>query len=117
MVHYIEVFLFLAESSTKCTADMNAFISLCEQMGVPLALEKTQGPTTVLPFLGTILDTVNLEAKLPDDKLAKCKFRIADFLTRQKVSLQQLQSLLGLLVQAACVVVSGRCFLRRLRSD
>ena len=114
MVHYIDDFLFLAESSAKCAADMNAFISLCEQMGVPLAPEKTQGPATVLPFLGIILDTVQLEARLPDDKLAKCKSMIAEFLTRQKVSLQQLQSLLGLLGYAACVVVSGRCFLRRL---
>ena len=114
MVHYIDDFLFLAESYEKCTADMNAFISLCEQMGLPLAPETTQGPTTVLPFLGIILDTVRLEARLPDDKLAKCRSMIADFLTRQKVSLQQLQSLLGLLGYAACVVVSGRCFLRRL---
>ncbi|KAK2186344.1 hypothetical protein NP493_205g03044 [Ridgeia piscesae] len=50
---------------------MNAFISLGEQMGVPLAPEKTQDPTIVLPFLGIILDTVELEARLPDDKLAK----------------------------------------------
>ena len=64
MVHYIDDFLFLAESSAKCTADVNAFIFLCEQMGVPLAPEKTQGPTTVLPFLGIILDTVQLEALL-----------------------------------------------------
>ena len=113
MVHYIDDFLFLAESSTKCTADMNAFISLCEQMGVPLAPKKTQGPATVLSFLGIILDTEKLEARLPNPKLAKCKSMIADFLTRQKVSLQQLQSLLGLLGHDTCVV-SGRCFLRRL---
>ena len=112
MVHYIDDFLFLAESSTKCAADMNAFISLCEQMGVPLAPEKTRGPTTVLPFLGIILDTVNLEARLRGDKLAKCKSMVADFLARQKVSLQELHSLLGLLGHAACVVVSGRCFSR-----
>ena len=79
-------------------------------MVVPLGPEKTQGATTVLPFLGIILDTVNLEARLPDDELAKCTSMIADFLTRQKVSLQQLQSVLGLLCCAACVVVSGRCF-------
>ena len=112
MIHYIDDFLFLAEFSAKCTADMNAFIPLCEQMGVPLAPEKTQGPTSILPFLGIILDTVKLEARLPDDKLAKCKSMIADFLTRQKVSLQQLQSLLGLLGYAVCVVVSGRCFMQ-----
>ena len=81
---------------------------------MPLAPEETQGPTTVLPFICIIFDTVKLEARLPNNKLAKCKSMIADFLTRQKVSIQQLQSLLGLLGYAACVVVSGRCFLRRL---
>ena len=117
MVRYIDDFLFLAECSTKCAADMNAFISLGEQMGVPLAPEKTQDPTIVLPFLGIILDTVELEARLPDDKLAKCRSVIAYFLTQQKVSLQQLQSLLGLLCHAAYVVVSGRCFRTSHRYD
>lgn len=114
MVHYIDDFLFLADSSEKCAADMNAFFSLCRQMGVPLAQEKTQGPATTLPFLGITLDTVRLEARLPEDKLAKCKSLVAEFLARQKVTLQHLQSLIGVLGHACSVVVAGRCFLRRL---
>ena len=50
MVHNIDDFLFLAESSKKCAADMNAFISLCEQMGVPLAPEKNTGSFNRSPF-------------------------------------------------------------------
>lgn len=87
MVHYIDDFLFLADSSTKYTADMNAFSSFCGQMGVSLAPEKTQDPTTVLPFLGITLDTMRLEARPPDDKLVKCKSLVSEFIARQNVTL------------------------------
>ena len=65
MVHVVDDFLILSESFDKCASDMDAFISLCGKLGVPLAHSKTQGPSTTLPFLGIILDTVNLEARLP----------------------------------------------------
>ena len=100
MVHVIDDFLFLAESSAKCAADTNAFIKLCEQ--------------TTLPFLGIILDTLRLEARLPEDKLTKCKSLLREFLSRQKVMLKKLQSLTGVLNFACFVIVPGRAFLRRL---
>jgi hypothetical protein len=68
----------------------------------------------VLPFVGIVLDTVKYEARLPLDKLDKCRLQIGKFKARPKVTLQELQSLIGLL-NFACVVVSpGRAFLRRL---
>ena len=49
------------------------FIQLCKELGVPLAMEKTEGPSTTLAFLGIILDTVKMEIRLPDDKLQRIK--------------------------------------------
>ncbi|XP_021362404.1 uncharacterized protein LOC110456157 [Mizuhopecten yessoensis] len=83
-------------------------------MGIPLAPEKTFGPEQVLPFLGITLDTRNMEARLPQDKLVKCKELITSFKTRKKVTLKDLQSLIGTLHFATTVVLPGRAFLRRL---
>ena len=66
------------------------------------------------PYLGITLDSVRLEARLPVDKLEQCKLLLRDFSARSKVSLRELQSLIGVLNFACSVVVPGRPFLRRL---
>ena len=55
-----------------------------------------------------------MEARLPADKLAKIKRLLNSYLSRSKLSLVEIQSLVGLLNFAYSVVVPGRCFLRRL---
>ena len=54
------------------------------------------------------------EARLPSDKVLRCVNLLSAFLTRKKVTLQELQSLIGLLNFACSVVLPGRAFLRRL---
>ena len=55
-----------------------------------------------------------MEARLPQEKLDKCRELLSAFLRTRKVTLQEIQSLTGLLNFACTVVVSGRAFLRRL---
>ena len=43
---------------------------LCGPVGALIKLEKLLGPTTLLPLLGILLNTIEQEAKLPDDKLS-----------------------------------------------
>ena len=114
IVHVIDDFLFLAPSHTKCALDMNAFIALCRKLGVPLAPDTTMGPSTCIPFLGITLDTVQMEARLPENMLQKARELLCNFLGRNKVTLRKLQSLIGVLNFACSVVVPGRAFLRRL---
>lgn len=53
-------------------------------------------------------------SRLPPDKLEKCRTLVFQFSRRKKVTLQELQSLIGVLNFACLVVVPGRAFLRRL---
>ena len=55
-----------------------------------------------------------MEARLPHDKLEKCRNMLQDFLKRRKVSLREMQSLIGLLNFTWSVVQPGRTFLRRM---
>ena len=114
VVHFLDDFLFLANSQTKCDADLQAFITMCNQIGVPLAPEKTIAPTTSLICLAIMLDTVALEARLPLDKVQQCTELLNAFACRSKVTLRELQSLIGVLNFACSVDVPGRAFLRRL---
>ncbi len=93
---------------------LDLFIGLCHQLGIPIAPDKTFGPSTTLTFAGIELDSVKFEARLPRDKIAKCVDTINLFLKRKKVRLQELQSLIGLLNFATSVITPGTAFLRRL---
>lgn len=114
VIHILDDFLFMGPSEAKCQVDLDNFLCLCRRIGVPIADEKTMGPATALQFAGITLDTVLMEARLPEDKLDKCRAQLVDFCSRKSVTLKELQSLIGLLNFACCVVVPGRAFLRRL---
>ena len=114
LLHLLDDFLTIASTYSVCKAHLDMFISLCNFLGIPIAPDKTFGPSTTLTFAGIELDSLRCEARLPRDKIAKCVQFIANFLSRKKVTLRELQSLLGLLNFACAVVTPGRAFLRRL---
>ena len=114
MVHVLDDFLLLAHTATKCQRDLTAFINLCHNLAVPLAHSKTVGPSSSITFLGITLDAVRMEARLPEDKLVKARSLLLAFLNKSKVTLRELQMLVGFLNFACSVVVPGRAFLRRL---
>ena len=114
VLHILDDFLFIANSEPKCRTDLDNFLRMCEYLGVPIAQEKTVGPSQVLQFAGITLDSVKQEARLPDDKLQKCRGLLETFRRCRKVTLRDLQSLIGLLNFTCSVVVPGRAFLRRM---
>ena len=113
VIHILDDFLYIGHSEAKCQVDLDNFLCVCRRIGVPIADEKIMGPTNALQFAGITLDTALMEARLSEDKLAKCRTQLADFCARKSVTLKELQSLIGLLNFACCVVVPGRPFLRR----
>ena len=114
ILHLLDDFLIVSSSSRQCQAYLDIFIDLCDYLGVPLAPEKTCGPATTLSFAGIELDSIKSEARLPQEKISKCVETISIFLSRNKVTLKDIQSLIGLLNFACSVIVPGRAFLRRL---
>jgi len=90
--------------------ELKVFLKTCDEIGVPMAPEKTVGPSCVLSFAGIELDTTKMEARLPCDKLTQCRSPIHHFLHRKKVALKKLQSLIGLLNFTRSVIVPGGTF-------
>ena len=71
----------------------------------PVASEKIEGPATTLTYLGIEMDTVNMQLRLPQDKLDRVKAVVDQWLVRRKAGKKcDLQSLAGLLQHAAKVV-------------
>ena len=90
-------------------------LTLCEAVQAPLKPEKVIGPSTVL---GIELDTVRLQARLPEEKLAALMKELLKFSllpdSSRTCSKRQLLSLIGKLAFACKVIPAGHIFLRRL---
>ena len=114
-LHYLDDFLFLVSpSSSKGKQMLTSVLEIFQQLGIPVALDKTEGPTTVLIFLGILIDTQNFELRLPRDKLQRLKELITRWSTKRFCSRTELESLVGHLSHAASVIRQGRVFLRQL---
>ena len=93
---------------------MDNFRALAKELGLPLAEEKTEGPAMTLTFLGIELDSVHQTSRLPQGKLEDLKNRVAGLIDKKKVTLRELQEIVGHLNFACRVVAPGRAFLQRL---
>lgn len=112
--HYLDDFFFVGQEGTEnCLNLMNNFQNLCRDLGVPIAENKTTGPTTVIEFLGLLIDTVLMMVRIPYDKLQKLQGLLKYMLNRRKVFMKELESLVGLLAFCSRAIPSSRAFLRR----
>ena len=113
-IHYADDYLFVALHQNSAVKDFNLALKAFEELGIPIASEKTIPPTTCLPFLGIIIDSTDLSMCVPEDK----KFEIMDLLHtwngRRKCTKTELLSFTGKLSVICRVVRPGRIFLRRL---
>ena len=115
MSHMLDDFFFIGpKHSQKCLHDLNQFIFMCEDSGLPIKMEKTQLPTTGITIYGIEVDSNAMICRLPDQKLVKIRLKLQEVKQRKKVTLKVLQSLIGLLNYACLVVVPGRAFLRHI---
>lgn len=114
ILHVLDDFLIISPTEDLCRKQLDLFLMLCSYLRIPMAPEKTVGPSQIISFAGIELDSTLMEDRLPQEKLDKCQALISAFVRRRKVSLQEIQSLTGLLNFACSVVVPGRAFLRRL---
>lgn len=111
VVHYLDDCLFLGRpGSPACRRALLGFQRLANALGVPLAEGKTEGPTTRLTFLGIEIDTTAGMCRLPREKVAAFEAAIDACQVARKVTLHQLQVLVGQLNFALRVIPMGRAF-------
>ena len=117
VVHILDDFLFIEKTQALCERALRKFLEFCSEVGIPIASEKTFQPNKVMDFVGITLDSDQMEARLPLDKIAKCHSLIDEFLNRKSCKKREMESLIGYLNFTCSVVLPGRAFLRRLISS
>ena len=114
-MQYLDDFLILGPpNTTACQANLSTLLTLFEELGLPVAPAKLEGPATCITFLGIEIDTMAMEIRLPADKVHKLKELLEAWLGRRGCTRGELESLIGHLSHASVVVRAGKTFLRRL---
>lgn len=93
---------------------LSSMLLTFKNFNIPIAGDKTQGPRKVLEFMGIILDSDRMEARLPLDKVERIKAFLISFQGRKSCTLKDLQTLIGTLNFACKVVSPGRPLLQRM---
>ena len=92
------------------------FLSICNYLGVPVAVDKTEWASRRVVFLGILMDGEHLVLSLPIDKRDKAINMLLYFVNRRKATVKHIQTLTGYLNFLGKAIFPGRAFTRRMYS-
>ena len=72
ILHLLDDFLIISPKEDLCQKQLDLFLMLCSYLGIPMSPEKTVGQSQIISFAGIELDSILMEARLPQEKLDKC---------------------------------------------
>ena len=111
--HYLDDFIILGPPGSEvCRESLQILHKVCKDLGVLLAPEKQEGPSSVITFLGITIDTNSQELRLPEEKLKRLLDTLAQWERRKSCTRKELESLIGSLQHACTVIQPGRTFMR-----
>jgi hypothetical protein len=94
--HYLDDFIFAGHhNSNHCQIFLRSFQELCSELGVTLNPDKTIKSTTLLTFSGLDIDKVNMQIKISVNKVPELKALLNTGVTRKKLRLSYLDTLVG----------------------
>ena len=71
--HYLDDFILCAPTFHETQCKINDVQALFNKVGVPIALDKLEGPSQVMTYLGIEIDTISSVVRLPKSKLSELK--------------------------------------------
>ena len=97
-----------------CQASLSSMILSFKNLNLLISAAKTEGPCKVLQFMGIILDSHKMKARLLVDKVERIKTALCEFRSKRSTTLKELQSLIGTFNFACKVIPQGRPFVQRM---
>ena len=116
ITNYLDDFLFIAILKSTCDSVMHKFLEMCKDLGILVALEKTEWSSTQIVFLGILLDGEHLILAVPIEKQEKALKLLRDIEDKKSVTIEQIQVLTGYLNFITKAIFAGRTFTRRMYS-
>ncbi|KAL0160929.1 hypothetical protein M9458_044654, partial [Cirrhinus mrigala] len=116
LIHLLDDFLIVSPPDSVPAAHLLTIQKLFSELGIPLAQDKTEGPSTSIEFLGINLDSQKFLASLPKEKIDRTILIASTLLTNTSCSKRELLSILGHLNFAMRIIPQGRPFISHLLS-
>ena len=114
IVNYLDDFIAIAPSYEQCILEQSRIIGLLRFLGFHVSYEKVKPPSQCTTYLGIEIDSNSMELRLPAEKLAKLYKLLSKYMSMEKVTKLDLESLCGLLAHCSHVVRGGKIFCKRL---
>jgi hypothetical protein len=114
LLHYMDDYLLVSTTETLGEAQMKYILAVFEKLGLPVSVDKLEGPVSRIIFLGIGIDAVNNCVYLDEQRMAYLKSTLDSWASRSTATIKELQSLTGLLNFCCRVIRPGRTFLRRI---
>ena len=97
-------------SISSCSHLVEVLEKVCRKFGIPLAPDKSVGPTTKIVFLGLEIDSDRFTVSIPQPKIEKIIEKTENALNSTRLMLRDLQSLIGSLSFVCKAVSPGERF-------
>ena len=116
--HFLDDFPLLPKTCFSLQKFVNSFYRIMEDIGMPIAIEKTLGPTQILEYLRLILDFVNQLMGIPEKKRKKCLDLVSKLISTHtngaKTMVKMIQKMVGSLNFICQAIPAGKLFLASL---
>ena len=72
MVHYVDDFMLLNGRLAAAKLQLERFIQLFDELGIPISMKKLEGPATSMVFLGILFDSTSMTIRLMKKSSLQC---------------------------------------------
>ena len=109
-----DFFAVLSKELNLAKSQLAIIIQAFNDLRIPLATDKIEGPVTSLIYLGIIINSLFMTIEVPEEKLTEATAKLYKWNDRRICTKRELKSLIGKLGHICKVVRPGRMFTRRL---
>ena len=115
-VIYLDDILVLAENKEDLVLQVHQVTTLLEQLGFTINIQKSSlEPAHLITYLGVVVDSVTMKFLLTEEKVQQISNICKQALAAQKVSAQDLASIVGKLVAARSAILPAPIHVRQLQ--
>ncbi len=114
LMSYVDDFFGGCDTYEDALAQMQLWLKVCEDLGVPVSKAKTFLPAQVVEILGFIIDTVHMSISVDPLRIQEILDELSHVEGRKAVKRKELERLAGKMVFVCSVVPGGRTFMREI---
>lgn len=111
---YLDDLITLSVDRDQAHAHHKRVLELLQALGLPVAEDKIQAPSSVVEWLGININARDMTLSIPVKKINETLEVIKKYKARRSMSKRELQSVIGKLVHVAKCVPPARLFISRL---